>query len=95
MDYISMNVEGTVISTPVRKDKDYIFKLRNERGNYFADFEVIVKNDERPIDINKGDKVNIFNAGFFVRNDINCLAIVATSHLSVQRVRCNYGEKEV
>lgn len=95
MDYISMSVVGTVISTPIRKGKDYVFKLRNERGNYFADFEVIVKDDESPIDVNKGDKVNIMNAGFFVRDGINCLAVVGTSHLSVQRARCNCGEMEV
>jgi hypothetical protein len=96
MDYISMSLEGTVISTPTRNGKDFFFSLRNERGKYHSDFKVIVKDDERPIDVNKGDKVAICNAGFFVNADGEmCLAVIGNSLVAVERIRCNRGEKEV
>lgn len=95
MDYISIDVVGTVASVPVRKGSDYFFSLRNERGTAVLDFNVFVRNDERPIDINKGDRVLITKAGLYRKKDANCLAVVEGSNVEVIRIRCNNGEKEV
>lgn len=94
MDYISISVVGTVVSTPIRRGKTYSFELENRRGDTVSAFHVIVRNED-PIDVNKGDRVFISNAGFFERNGINNIAVIETSNLEVIRIRCNLGIEEV
>ena len=94
MDYISIDVVGTVVSTPIRKGRLFTFELENRRGDVVSPFHVIVR-DEAPIDVNEGDRVFIGKAGFFVKNDTNNLAVVEGSNLEVIRKRCNLGIEEV
>jgi hypothetical protein len=94
MDYISMDVVGEVMTHPVRKGRTYSFELKNRRGESEADFHVIVRDDE-PIDVNKGDRVFITKAGFFVRKGVNNLAVVEGSNIEVIRIRCNLGDEVV
>ena len=94
MDYISIDVVGTVTSIPERRGKTYSFELENRRGDSVSEFHVIVR-DENPIDVNKGDRVLITKAGFFSRNGKNCIAVVEGSNMEVIRIRCNLGVEEV
>ena len=93
-DYINVSAEGEVVSEPKPIDGGYTFIFENRRGDYISSFVVIAR-DPKPIDFFKGDRIFIANAGFFVRNDKNCLAVTEASNISVIRKRCNMGTKSV
>ncbi len=94
MDYISLDVKGTVVSVPKRKGKNYSFAFENRRGDVISPFHVIVR-DEGPIDVNKGDEIIITNAGFFVREGVNIIVVKEDSSIFPIRKRCNLGIEEV
>ena len=94
-DYNSMDIIGSVASEPVRQGKNFSFELESVRGSFTSRFKVTVKNDERPIDINKGDRVFVAKAGFYISKGKLCLAVVDGSSLEVIRKRCNLGEKKL
>ena len=94
-DYISLDLTGEVIDNPQKKGKNIVFTVINKTGKYTTSFLTIVKNYERPIDINKGDKVFIGKAGFWADGGLNKLAVTESGHIEVVRKRCNYGEMEV
>jgi hypothetical protein len=94
-DYISVDLVATVTSEPKRRGKDIYFDCVNSLEKTETTFNVIIKNDERPIDINEGDRIFIAKAGFWQSKGQNRLAVTQGSSIEVIRKRCNLGTKKV
>lgn len=95
-DLISITLEGTVQDEPTRQKNNIVFHAVNQRGKHRCVFRVIIMNDDRPIDINEGDRVMIVNAGFMENKEKENTAVVTgNSTVKVIRKRCNNGIKKV
>lgn len=89
-DYISVDVMGTVSSTPTDKG----FRIHNERGKTVLELAVFIApsvQEKYGSVFRKGDYVFITKAGLFKKGQTTCLAVTEGSVISLVKRNNDLG----